>query len=191
MVNRFSGLTDNMSEGEIRQRLSTFISDELRAEFLENCLRKKLGDSVRKNVHIALAQIYEKKRWYGNASRNITSALLCTNIYREKIELNMKLGKLNLLDDKHILSRDAFKMAMDIANSEEKEKLSNEVKNIYLNGAKSLEEKGKLSRAVSIYEYSLDLLNEDERIKAKQRLMILYEKLGRIKDFMRLKRELM
>jgi tetratricopeptide (TPR) repeat protein len=190
MVNRFSELHDNMSEEEIRQGLSTFLSDELRAEFLENCLRKKLADSVKKNVHILLAQIYERKRWYGNAVKNVGAALSCTDVYREKIALSMKLGQLNILDDKHVFARDAFKMAVDFSNTEEKKKIGREIKDIYMNTARSFESKTKFAKAVSIYEYALDLLGDAEKRDVKQKLAVLYEKLGRITDSMRMKKEI-
>ena len=190
MVSRYSDLKDNMTEDEIKQKLSIFMSDELQAEFLENCLRKKLQESVKKNTHILLSQIYEKKRWYENAIRNLSAAASCTTVYREKTAIYMKIGHLNIKENNHIFARDAFKLAIDNASNEEKKKLSDEIKNIYLNEAKTQEGNGKNSKAVSIYEYALDLLNDAEKRQVKEKMSELYEKLGRIKESMRIKQSI-
>ena len=190
MTDRFADLRDDMTEAEIMKKFSIFMSDELKAEFIENCLKKKLDSSVKKNIHIKVADIYEKKRWYTNAALHVSAAVSCTDIYREKMGLYIKLGQLNIKDNKHIMARDAFKAAMDYANTEEKKKIGTDIKNLYLNEASSLDANGKWAKATSIYEYSLDLLNDAEKKTVKQKLVVLYEKLGRIKDSIRMKREL-
>ena len=191
MVDRFADLRDGMTEAEIMKKFSTFMSDELKAEFIENCLKKKLDSSVKKNIHIKVADIYDRKKWYTNAASHISAAISCTDIYREKMGLFMKLGQLNIKDNKHIMARDAFKSAMDYANSGEKKKISDDIKNLYLSGASSLDANGKWTKAALIYEYSLDLLTDAEKKAVKQKLVILYEKLGRVKDSMRMKKEIM
>lgn len=190
MTDRFADLRDDMTEAEIMKKFSTFMSDELKAEFIENCLKKKLDHSVKKNIHIKVADIYDKKRWYTNAAAHIAAAISCTDVYREKMNLYIRLGQLNIKDNKHIFARDAFKSAMDFANSEERRKIGNDIKNLYLNEASSLDANGKWRQAALIYEYSLDLLTDAEKKAIKQKLVILYEKLGRIKDSMRMKKEL-
>jgi len=190
MTDRFADLRDNMNEAEIMKKFSSFMSDELRAEFIENCLKKKLDSSVKKNLHVKVADIYEKKRWYTNAASHMAAAISCTEIYREKMELYLKLGLLNIKDNKHIMARDSFKSAMDYAGSEDRKKIGIDIKNLYLNEASSLDANGKWTKAASIYEYSLDLLNDAEKKTVKQKLVVLYEKLGRIKDSMRMKKEI-
>jgi len=190
MTDRFADLRDDMTEAEIMKKFSTFMSDELKAEFIENCLKKKLDSSVKKNIHIKVADIYDRKRWYTNAASHISAAISCTDIYREKMNLYIKLGLLNIKDNKHIMARDAFKAAMDYAGSEDRKKIGTDIKNLYLNEASSLDANGKWAKAASIYEYSLDLLTDAEKKAIKQKLVVLYEKLGRIKDSMRMKKEL-
>lgn len=175
---------------EIQLKLNT-MSDFLKIEFLEKTAKQELGKidlDVKKFCHLKLAELYASKVMYIEAAKNIECAAEISIKYSEKIgyykkvaEIYIKAGKYNFVDG-------ALKKALLNANSREKEEIKTAINNFYMRKAESYELQKKRNSAVAIYEKLLRMNPaEEQRIKIKKKLLPLYEKLGKIREFMALK----
>jgi len=81
-----------------------------------------------------------------------------------------------------------MKKAMNQANTIEKQGIYFTIKDFYKKQAEVYEKEMKRAHAVRIYEKLLEMkLNDSEREEIKEKLLYLYEKLGKFEEAKRLK----
>lgn len=162
------------------------MSDFLKMEYFESCLKQNHEASfeIRKYVNTQLANLYEKRSMFLEAAKNMNSLADIATTFNEKrlafiraIELYIKAGTYDRADD-------TFKKAMACANVVEKEDIKQQVKIWYKQQAESFEKLQKNGNALKAYEklYTLDLV-EAEKQETKQKLLALYNRLGKIREF--------
>ncbi len=166
------------------------MSDFLKMEYFESCLKqhREVSFEIRKYVNTQLANLYESRSMFLEAAKNMNSLADIATTFNEKrlafiraMDLYIKAGTYDRADD-------TFKKAMACANTIEKDDIKKQVKVWYKAQGQNYEKTQKNGNALKSYEklYSLDL-QEQEKQEVRQKLLTLYNKLGKIREFNALK----
>jgi len=166
---------------EIEDKLK-LLSPFLKLEFLEKKLKQTETFDVKRFIHLKLAELYEEKRMFIEAARNIENAADIAITFREKREEYMKCLKIYIKAGDFQKTDIVFAKALSCGNEEEKKKMKEERKEYLREEAERLEKEGKNNNALKVYEVLFRILNEEEKIKLKEKLIFLYEKLGKIRE---------
>lgn len=164
--------------------------DFVQIDYLSRLLKIKFLPLGRKKfVCLKLAEIYEKKGMLKDAAKMYSNVAIICVAYSEKIKNYMKEAELYVKAGAFDLVDEAIKKAMNHSNSAEKENIYFTIKDFYKRQALVYEKEMKRAQAVRIYEKLLEMnINEAERQVIKDRLMPLYEKLGKLKEYFKLKK---
>ena len=105
-----------------------------------------------------------------------------------KRDIYKQAGILHLRAVNLLMAEDCFRKSLDNAMAREKAALRMEIEQIHINEALNMEKSGKRAKAVEVYERMLRL-NTDPILQRKiqERLLVLYEQLGRIQDHLDLR----
>ncbi len=178
-------LVKETTKEEIEAKASK-MSDFLKMEYFESSLKQHRETSfeIKKYVSTQLANLYEKRSMFSEAAKNMNAIADISSTFNEKriafirvIDLYIKAGTYDRADD-------AFKKAMACANTLEKEEIKSQTKEWYKIQAQNHEKAQKNGNALKAYEklYSLDL-NDSEKQATKQKLLLLYNRLGKIREY--------
>ncbi|MFC1686145.1 hypothetical protein ACFLZZ_03955 [Nanoarchaeota archaeon] len=178
----------NLTEDDIVQRIRP-LSSMLQQEYLENLLQRLNLDS---NLKIfssrKLADLYARRGMYASAARIITNAAMAAPTFALKKDLCMEAGMMAIKAGNYLLADDSFRHAGEEAPLHEKEKIKREAQDLFMFEAEQLEKKGRIARAVQLYEKTLREDRTDESLKQiKEKLVVLYERLGKIDDSLRMR----
>ena len=174
----------NVTEVDVMSRLKELNSPMLQSEYLENVLKKMaLVPSVKTYASKTLAELYMKRGLWASAAKVLESAADAATIFNEKKSLYMSVGSLYIKAMDYLLADDAFRKALDSATPGEKARLAADIRAIFLREAETLDKEAKTAKATKLYERILRTATAlDEKRKAMERLMVLYEKLARVSD---------
>lgn len=178
---------------EIEEKLKT-MSDFLKLEYLESCLKQFESIEIRKFACEKLAELYEQKSMLIEAAKNLDSLAKLVLTFKEKIKAHMKEAEVYIKAGLYNDADNAFKKALNNTNAAERNEIKNQLKELYLRQADALRKAGKNSNALKICEKILSTtfveLGDEQRQEIKKNLLFLYEKLGKIREYMVLKESL-
>lgn len=176
---------------EIKAKLKIIGGDMLKIEYLENCLKRQIAFDVRKFVYLGLAELYESRLMFNEAAKNVDGAAEISITFREKMENYMRAAELLIKHGSYDAADKSFEKALVCGNSREKEALKKKFKEAYFTRAKEFEAGKKLNNAIKIYEKLpiYRFVSEDEKKTINLKLAILYSKVGKIQEAMRLERK--
>lgn len=150
---------------------------------------KMLPIDKRKFVCQKLAELYEKKNMYGEAAKMSNNVSLASTTFTEKMKAHVKEAELYVKAGLFREVDEAVKKAVAEANTVQRNEINNAVKEFYKRQAEIYEKTRKIGNAVKLYEKMLEMnISDSERQEIKGKLMGLYEKLGRVKDYFTIKR---
>ena len=188
MVKRTTEEKENPSEDDIRMRLKT-LSPMLQQEYLENLLRRlNLDPNLRLMCSREVTELYVRRGLWANAAKIMESAAsyiqnpnIKKDIYRQSAVLYLRAMDL-------LMAEDCFRKCLENAMEKEKPFLKREIENVHFTEAATMENNGKRAKAVEVYERMLRL-NPDPALQRKinEKLVVLYEQLGRIRDHLNLR----
>jgi len=179
----------DMSKTEIEEAIKGK-GDYIQISYLEQFLAMNPPHERRKFAYQKLAEIYDKKGMFTDAAKAYNAIALTSITFAEKInnyvkeaEFYIKAGNFHDVDN-------AVKKAFSEANTSQREDIKNSIREFYKKQAEAYERTNKRNHAVKIYEKML-LMNpsEETREEIKSRLLNLYERTGRLRDYFRLKKE--
>ena len=172
---------------DIEARLRTIGGEMLKIEYLENCLKQTLDLSVRKFVHLTLAELYDKRLMLTEAAKNMQGAAEIAVTFREKMDYYMKEVGLLIRHGSFDKADEAFSKALACGNSREKEELKAQIKNFYMKRAAEFELEKKNNSSIKVYEKLLRVayVPEEEKKQINKKLAILYGRVGKIQEAMR------
>lgn len=156
-------------------------SDFLKIEYLERSLRESPSIDVKKFIFEKLAELYEKKKMFLEAGKNLSKIADISITFREKIDFFIREIELYIRASKYDLAREGMKKALGIASMAQRREIKEVIKQIYLRQLEVYEQEERRSHAVKIYEILLDLAEEYEKKEIIEKLLVLYDKLGEIK----------
>lgn len=181
----------NLTEDDIMQKVRG-LSSMLQQEYLENLLQRLTLDS-RLKIYSSrkLADLYARQGMYASAARVITQAAMISSTFAVKKDLSMEAGMMAIKSGDYLLADDSFRRAAEEAPQHEKAKIQKEAQDLFLFEAEQLEQRGRVARAIQLYERLIRSdMHESIIRKIKEKLVILYENVGKIDDSMNMKRSL-
>lgn len=171
------------SRREIEGKLMK-VGDYVKIDYLSSCLKMHLDFDTKKFVLTQLSSLYENKKMFLEAARlTRNSAEINTTVgakitdFIKSAELFIKAGNFDEADV-------SFNKAIALASTEQKAKYKQMYKNHYKTHAMNCLKAEKRRHALKAYEKVLSLEPDaNEKKDAKEKLLQLYEQLGKIHDF--------
>jgi tetratricopeptide (TPR) repeat protein len=181
-------ITKEMSKVEIENFL-TGKGDYVQIDHLTRFLAdKQVPTDKRKFVHTKLAEIYERRGMFAEAAKMYNNVAIASVVFGDKIKAYTQEAKFYIKAGMFELADEAIKKAIGEANSSERINLQANIKIFYKQQAEIYEKQNRRSNAVKIYEKMLQMrLFEPDRPMIKEKLLGLYEKIGKIKEYLALK----
>lgn len=176
-----------MSKSEIENALQNK-GDFVRIDHLSRFIKENLSMDKKKFVYEMLADIYEKKGMYTSAAKLHNGiAMICIG-FSEKIKHYVKEAELYIKGGFLELADNAVKNALSEATQNERDNILRSIKEFYIKQAGAYEKSMRRAQAVKIYEKLLHMdISASEKEDVKKRLIVIYEKLGKVKEYFSLK----
>ncbi|MBI2628648.1 hypothetical protein HYW74_01030 [Candidatus Pacearchaeota archaeon] len=176
-------LTKSQIEEDLRNS-----GDFVKIDHLNRFLRQADSLDVRKFILLKLAEINANKGFYPDAAKNIDAAADISLTYKEKMELYMREAELYVKIGHFEIADAILKKALIQGNAKEQAEIKSKYIQIYYKEAQEQEKALRNRKAVEYYEriYYNILGNDEEKAKMKDKLLDLYNKLGRVRDYSRL-----
>jgi tetratricopeptide (TPR) repeat protein len=180
-------LEKDKKEIEIR---ASKMSDFLRMEYFETCLRKFTDSEIQKLCCMELAKLYENKHMYPEAVKYIFKFQEITGNPIEKKKAMLIEVELLIKGSYYDKAESVIRKAMSILNEQERFELRRNVIRLYSEIAGRFEKSGKNSELIRIYERLVNYVVDKERIDIKKKMAESLRKIGRIRESMEIDKEL-
>ncbi|MBM3230412.1 hypothetical protein FJZ22_02025 [Candidatus Pacearchaeota archaeon] len=183
--------TGELSRADIQAKLAS-VGDYVKMDFLQQCLKKTLDFDTRKYVLLTLAGIYEQRHMHLEAGKLVRNAAEINATFEGKMNDFLKSAELLVRGGAFDESRVSFTKALGSANERQKPTLRDAYKKVHFTTAEEFLKRDKRKHALEAYEslLALEFITPEEKRKAQVAILPLYEKLGKIKEFMNLKKQL-
>lgn len=163
--------------------------DFVKIDHLKRFLEQDIAFETKKFVYFKLAEIYEKKGMFNDAGKIYENISMLSTSFSEKIQDYVKGAELYIKGGFFNRADESIKKAFSQANLAQKADIYIAIKNFYKRQAEVYERELRRSHAVKIYEKLLTMkISESEKQEIKDKLINLYEKLGRIKEYYALRK---
>jgi len=174
---------------EIEAKLNT-MSDFVKMEYLESCLKTNPDINVCKFCYKKLSELYEDKIMYPEASKYMAKFReLCVGT-NEKVAAVVKEAELLVKAGQYVPADYLYKNAITLSDSAGKFEIKRKMVEFYKKEAERFEKSGRITGALRVYERLVNLLADAERTEVKRKMLNIYQKLGMIKEYIKLKTEL-
>jgi hypothetical protein len=165
------------------------MSDFLKMEYFESCLKTNLDVNVSKYCYRELANLYEQKLMYPEAVKNISKFRELCFDNKEKINALLRETELLIKSGLYNEANYTFKKAMDMANEYEKYEIRRKAIEFYQKQAQKFEKGNYNSSALKVYEVLVNLVVDAEKNEIKKRMLVLYKKLGKVRELIKFEKE--
>mgnify|MGYP001566083575 FL=1 len=163
--------------------------DFVRIDHLSRFLKESLTMDIKKFVCLKLGELYENKLMFSEAAKMYDIAAIFSIPFAEKIKHYIKEAELFIKAGAFDRADEAVRKAMVEAKEKERAEIYVNIKEFYKKQAQIYEKEARRSNSVKIYEKLLEMnLPEVERREIKEKLLNLYEKTGKLKEYYELKR---
>lgn len=180
-------LKRGMSKSEIEKELAGK-GDFVQLDYLIAFLKEDLPTDVRKFVMLKIAEIYEAKMIFGEAAKIYNNLAVFSVPFSDKIKYHVKEAESHIKSGNFREADYATSKAMNQANAFQKNDIMLSVKQFYRKQAEAYEKSMRRSNATKLYEKLLELATtETEKKEIRTRLLGLYEKLGKFREYNALK----
>jgi len=181
-------LGSNLSKSEVEEKL-VGRGDFVNIDYLSKLLKEKLHRDTKKFVYLKLIEIYERTKMFNDVAKMYEGIASISIAFSEQIKNHLKATQYYIQAGFFDKADYAMRKALNEANSVEREEINFSVKDFYKRQAEEYEKELKRNSAAKIYEKLLEMnISDLERKEIKEKLMKLYEKLGRLKEFYVMKR---
>ena len=180
-------LNRGMSKAEIEKEIANQ-GDFVQIDHLSAFLKEDIPTDIRKFVMTKIAFLYEKNFMFGEAGKIFNNIALLSTPFSDKIKAHLKEAELYIRAGSIRDADYAVDKAMKEANTFEKNDITFNVKQFYRRQAEAHEKGLRRNNALKMYEklYSLSQ-TEAEKAQVRPKLLELYEKLGKFREFNALK----
>ena len=180
----------SVTRREVEAKLAT-MGDYVKIDYLSRCLKQTIDFDTRKFVLVKLSEMYENKGMVLEAAKMMSAGAEINSTYQSKINDYTKAAELFIRSQAFDEADVAFNKALACANGLQKDSIKNKRKALYQAQAKLLMQKDKRKNAMQIFEKLLSIeLSSQEKREVQSTLLDLYEKLGKVKEFYSLKRNM-
>jgi len=181
-------LVKEKNRREIEERLKG-LGNYVKIDYLASCLKQQIDFDTKRFVLIKLAELYKEKKMYlesgkmmQNAAPINTTNKAMINDYILAAEMFVKAGNFYSADM-------AFEKALGCSGDNQRFEVKQIKIDLYKSQAEHYLKNDKRSGAAIAFERLLELnLAPTERREIQEKLLNLYEKLGKIREYSNLKR---
>jgi tetratricopeptide (TPR) repeat protein len=174
---------------EIESRANT-MSDFLRMEYLENCIKKINDIEGLRYCYSELARLYEDRKMYPEALKYLSKFKEMCILQKERIECVKKEVELLIKAGFYERADGAFKEGIKELNESDRFELKRKIIEMYKQEALKLERFSRISGALKIYEKLTHYLTDAEKIEVKKKMLNAYKRLGHVRESLELERSL-
>lgn len=176
-------LDKEMSKHEIERELEGK-GDFVQIDYLTRLLSQDPPLYVKKFVCLKLKEIYEGKNMFVDAAKMYDNLAELSVAFSDKVKYFIEETEMFIRAGQFDEADASMKKAMTEANVTERMEIYWGVKNFYKKQAGIYENELKRNHAAKIYEKLLEMKISDlERKEIKTKLLDLYEKLGKFKEY--------
>ncbi len=181
-------LGNELSRSEVEEKLIGK-GDFVQIDYLSRLLNQKLHRDTKKFVYLKLIEIYERKKMSNDIAKMYEGIASISIAFSEQIKNYLKATEYYIQAGFFDKADYSMRKALNDANSVEREEINFSIKEFYKKQAEEYEREIKRNHAAKIYEKLLEMsITDEERKEIKEKLMELYEKLGRLKEFYAMKK---
>lgn len=156
---------------------------------LESHLKKAKTMAIKRFILLKMVEVYTKKNMLSESARSYDALAQMAATTQEKVDMHIKEAELYIQAANYELADRAMNKA--IYTGKERNVIVNAVKDLYFKQGDSLEKAGKPALAAKLYEKMLTMnLPVHERNLVQEKLVFLYEKVGKLKEHFALKKKL-
>jgi len=174
---------------EVEVKLNS-MSDFLKMEYLESCLKVHMDFDVKRLCHQKLAELYDARNMFSEAARNMSAVAELAGTFKDKMQAYMKETELWIKSAQYDRADDAFKKAMASGSAKDKEEMKKAIKDLYTRQAIAYEKANRNSNALKIYELLIRTADASEVLELKKKLLDMYHRLGKIREYTVLKAQM-
>ncbi len=181
-------ITKEANRRDIEAKLNT-MGDYVKIDYLMRCLKQQLDFDSRRFCLVKLSELYEAKKMFLEAGKMLQGAAPINALDKGKINDFVKSAELFIKAGNFEFADIAFEKAMAYGTERDKWDVKQKKIDFYKNQADEYFVKDKRNSAMLAYEKFLSLnITESEKKTAQEKLLALYGRLGKIKEFTNLKR---
>ena len=170
-----------IDERELFRGLAMYETDQRKMEYLENLLKKNLPSEIRKLSCQLLADLYKKKKWYGNAAKYYHEVADMAKTFDEKINIFMLTSEMIIKGNDYFSEDDFLRKGLVLEKKSGKEQIKVKVMAIYLEQAEHFEKINRLRNAMNTYQKILTYKPTlEDANKIRDRIAVIYERLGNL-----------
>lgn len=172
-----------VTKRDIETKLAS-VGDYVKIDFLMQCLKKNLDFDTKKFVMLKLADVYESKKMYQEAGKLVRAAADINTTFEGKTKDFMRsfnlFVKAGIFDEAEV----SYSKAIASANNSQKIEIKQSKKKSIKDYAEENFKKDRRRQAMEAYELllSIDLLPAEKQ-ETQNKLLSLYERLGKIKEY--------
>lgn len=182
-------LSKDMSRSEI-DRFLEGKGDFIQIDLLTNFIKTKPPLLMKKYAYTKLAQIYQNKKMFKDSAKMYENLGVISTAFSDKVKYFLIASEFYIKDGAFDQADSTMNQAMKEANSYERGEIYHSIKRFYKNQAQEYESQDKRNQASKIYEKLLSMqISPQEEKEIRKKLMELYEKLGKFKEYNILKKE--
>jgi len=160
----------------------------IKIDYLKRYLRQADSMDIKRFILLNLAAANESRGLLNDAVKNVASAGDISITYREKRELYMKEVSLWIKVGDFIMAEKAFHKAISYGSELERVEMQSLYEDTFMAMGKNYEDSGKFRKALEIYERLSQMTKTANRkLETREKLLHLYGKLGRIREYNRMK----
>lgn len=175
---------------EIDDKLAN-VGDYVKIDYLNRCLKQSLDFDTRKFILTRLGEIYGQRGMFLEAARMIAAGAEINTTFQAKINDYVQAAGFFIKGGAFDDADNTFNKAVACCNGLQKESIKTKRKELYFSQADAYTKRDKRNQALLTYEKLLTIdLSPDEKRRVQSTLLMLYEKLGKVKDFYALKRNM-
>lgn len=176
-----------MTKSDIEKELATK-GKYVQIDYLTRFLKEQLGTDIKKFVFLKLAELYESTDMLIESAKYYNNASVMSVTFSEKINYFTKEAEMYIKAGDFVKADNAMKKAMTEAPALKKQEIYNKIKTFYKNQAQICEKNMKKGQATRVYERLIEMkISDDEKREFTNKLLELYEKLGKIREYSALK----
>ncbi len=176
-------LNKNSKKNEIDLHLEGK-GDFVKIDHLNRFIKEQPPIDLRKYAYLKLADIFLNREMFIDAAKSFRSAAINSVIFKEQQENYLKEAKSYIRALMFEDANTALKKALIEANERERNALQKDFIIYFKKVGEDLEKKGNSGKALQLYEKLIRMkITSEEKMEIKEKLLKIYEKLGKIKEY--------
>jgi tetratricopeptide (TPR) repeat protein len=175
-------LDKGMSRSEIERELNGK-GDFVQIDYLNRFIAQKPPLHEKKFAFMKLIEIYTSKKMFNDVAKIYSNLVILALSPQERIDCLIKETKAHIQAGRFDEADSVMRRAMDEVPIVRKADIYEDIKKFYKQEAEMYEKEAKRNHSAKIYEKLLSMkISESERNEIKQKLLNLYDQLGKFRE---------